>query len=560
MSVERFLQFLNNFGTGRLIALVAVAIGLVGFFLFVTMQFSRQDMSLLYSDLELAESAEITERLRALEVPFETADNGRAILVPGDRVGDLRIQMAGDGLSGRIVGYEIFDQSDGFGTTSFEQQINRLRAVEGELARTIQGLDAVRSARVHVVLPERALFSREERNPSASIVLETQGRLSEGQTGAIQFLAASAVPGLEPSFISIVDQNGRLLARGDGEGGAGSMAGLSEKRRELEEYYRLRIEELLGRTVGQSSVRAQVAIELDTNTVTTNEESYDPDSQVARSTQTNESTTVERSPDAGNVSVENTQPDDAAVGTAPVSETETFDETVNYEISRTVRTETKQPGGVSRISAAVVVDGRYVENADGVREYRARSEAELEQLFELVQSAIGYDANRGDVVEVANMQFAAPEFASAEAVEQPFNLFGLQKEDLYRFVEMILYAVVSVLVLLLVVRPLVGRLIAAIPDAPPVDRQRLPGQMTPALEGPDSQYLAQIEQRAASGDEDAVQQLERLQSGPANNTANINVDQVENRLKESSLKKVGEIVKSHPDEAAAIVRSWLYAE
>ena len=223
VSVERFFQFLNNFGTGRLIALAAVAIGLVGFFLFVTMQFSRQDMSLLYSDLELAESAEIIERLQALDVSFPTTDNGRAILVPGDRVGDLRIQMAGEGLSGRIVGYEIFDQSDGFGTTSFEQQINRVRAVEGELARTIQGLDTVRSARVHIVMPERALFSREERNPTGSIVLETRGRLSEGQTGAIQFLVASAVPGLEPSFISIVDQDGRLLARGDGESGAGSL-------------------------------------------------------------------------------------------------------------------------------------------------------------------------------------------------------------------------------------------------------------------------------------------------------------------------------------------------
>ncbi len=558
--MERFLQFLNNFGTGRLVALAAVVIGLVGFFLFVTMQFSEQDMSLLYSDLELSESAEIVERLQALDVPFQTTDNGQAILVPADRVGDLRIQMAGEGLSGRIVGYEIFDRNDGFGTTSFEQQINRLRAVEGELARTIQGLETVRSARVHIVLPERALFSREERNPTASIVLETRGRLSEGQTGAIQFLVSSAVPGLEPSFISIVDQDGRLLARGDGEAGSGSMAGLSEKRRELEEYYRRRIEDLLGRTVGQSSVRAQVAIELDTNAVTTNQETYDPESQVARSTRTNESTSVDRTPGAGNVSVENTQPDDAEAGGEEVSQTETFDETINYEISRTVRTEVKEPGGISRISAAVVVDGRYVESAEGAREYQARSEAELEQLSELVRSAIGYDANRGDQVEVANMQFAEPDFASIESAEPPFNVLGLEKDDLYKFVEMILYAVVSVLVLLLVVRPLVGRLIAAIPEAPPADQQRLSGQMTPALEGPDGQYLAQIEQRAASGDEEAVQQLERLRSGGSGNGANINVDQVENRLKESSLKKVGEIVGAHPDEAAAIVRSWLYAE
>ena len=568
--MSRLFQLLASFGTARLIAMAAVTAGLIAFFLFVTMRLTEPQMSLLYGDLDIADSGRIVEHLQALNVPYKIADGGRTILAPADRVNELRVTLAGEGLGGSIVGYEIFDRSEGLGTTSFVQNINRLRAIEGELARTIREIRSIEGARVHIVLPERALFAREEHKPSASIILRTKGGLSQSQVAAIQYLVASAVPDLSPQNISIVDQNGTLLARS----GAGSddasgviMSSLDDKRRQLEDYYRSRVEALLAKTVGPGHVRAQVAVELDMTAVTTNQETYDPDSQVARSTRTIEETSSEGGDAAeGTVSVANNLPDAGgsnAGGGSVVSQTQKTEETTNYEISRTVRTEVKERGEIERLTVAVVVDGTYSEAADGTRTYQPRSKEELEQMATLVRSAIGYDADRGDVVEVANMRFAEPELPDTGEGEA-FSLFGLNKSDLYALAEMALLGIVSIFVLLLVVRPLVNRLIAAIPEAAPAGAAQLAGpQAQAALAGPAVEVPPEIEEAAARGDPQAIEALNQARASAVPATrpeSDINLNQVDSELKESSVKKVGEIVRNHPEEAAAIIRSWLYAE
>jgi len=555
--VSRVLQLLASFGTARLIAMGAVVAGLIAFFLFVSTRISDSDMRLLYSDLELDESGRIVEQLDSMDVPYRVADGGSTILAPADRVNELRVNLAGEGLGGNIVGYELFDDSDGLGTTNFVQNINRLRAIEGELARTIREVNTIDSARVHVVMPERELFQEEEREPSASIVLNTKTSLNQSQVSAIQFMVSSAIQGLSPRGISIVDQNGTLLAQGGGgEGGNAMMLGsLSEKRRQMESYYRNQIEQLLAKTIGPGRVRAQVSVELDESAVTTSEESFDPASQVARSEHLVEETSVDSSGAPENVSVDTNLPDaqgeGGGGGEASASRSERIDETINYEISRTTRSVTREPGALERLSVAVMVDGRYSEGADGERVYEERSEGELEQIAALVRSAVGFDANRGDSVEVANMRFTEPETPDIDRPE-PFRLFGLTKQDLYSLLELALFGVVSLLVLLLVVRPLVNRLIAAIPQAAPAGAgqgQLTGGQGQPALTGPES----------SARDTQAIED----QSGrnlPSNEGSNIDVDQVDTRLRESSVKKVGEIVQSHPEEAAAILRSWMYAD
>ncbi|MFQ5347433.1 MAG: flagellar basal-body MS-ring/collar protein FliF, partial [Rhodothalassiaceae bacterium] len=523
---------------------------------------------LLYGDLDVADSGRIVEHLKALNVPYKIADNGRTILAPADRINELRVTLASEGLGGNIVGYEIFDRSEGLGTTSFVQNINRLRAIEGELARTIREIRSVEAARVHVVMPERALFARGERKPSASIILRTKGALSQSQVAAIQYLVASAVPDLSPHNISIVDQNGTLLARSGGDGGdsaATMISSLDEKRRQLEDYYRTRIEELLAKTVGAGHVRAQVAVELDMKSVTTNEETFDPDSQVARSTRTVEETSTDRgSAGAGAVSVANNLPGAADTGGGgEISQTQRTEETTNFEISHTTRTEVKERGEIERLTVAVVVDGTYSETADGTRTYQPRSDDELEQMAALVRSAVGYDANRGDVVEVANMRFSEPDLPDI-AESEPFSLFGLNKSDLYALAEMALLGIVSIFVLLLVVRPLVNRLIAAIPEAVPAGAGQLAGPGAQgALAAPEVEIPPEIEEAAARGDPEAIEALNQARTAaiPAQRRdSNIDLGQVDSELKESSVKKVGEIVASHPEEATAIIRSWLYAE
>ncbi|GAK33064.1 flagellar M-ring protein [Iodidimonas nitroreducens] len=566
--MNRLIQLLASFGAVRLLGMGVVAAGLIGFFMFISLRLSAPDMSLLFSNLEMSESGQIVEQLKAQGVPYQVTDGGKTILAPANQISELRVQLAAEGLGGAIMGYEIFDQANGLGTTSFVQNINLVRAIEGELARTIREIRAIDSARVHIVMPERALFSREQRTPTASIVLRTRQGLGQNQVMAIQSLVAAAVPGLSPGNISIVDQSGTLLASGDGAMGSGFGGGLDDKRRQMEEQLRNRVETLLEETVGVGRVRAQVSVELDMNAMVTNEEIYDPESQVARSTRSIEENSSDRDGAPQNVTVGNNLPAAEAGGGegggegGSLSQSNKTDETVNFEISRTVRTLTRDSGEVERISVAVVVDGTYVENADGARIYQERAPAQIEQLTTLVRSAIGYDANRGDIVEVVNLPFVQPEPVGTDGTEE-FSLYGLGKDDLYGLLEILLLGIVSLLVLLLVVRPLVNRLILAIPDGANGAANYLEaGEARMALAGPD--ITPEMEEAAANGDPAAIEAINRSraqqQALPAPQSQEVDVSQVDHRIKEATVKKVGNIVRAHPEEAAAIIRSWLYAE
>src|SRR6266404_6997686 len=196
-------------------AMIAVTTALIGFFAFVIMRVTTPQMTTLFTDLSFEDSSGIIKDLERQAIPFELRNDGAIIMVPKDKVTRLRMKLAEGGLpKGGGVGYEIFDKSDALGTTSFVQNINHLRALEGELARTIRAIDRVQAARVHLVMPERPLFSRDKIEPSASIALKVRGALEAQQVRAIRHLVASAVNGLKPQHVSIVDESGRLLADG----------------------------------------------------------------------------------------------------------------------------------------------------------------------------------------------------------------------------------------------------------------------------------------------------------------------------------------------------------
>jgi flagellar M-ring protein FliF len=230
--VNSFTQFLNRLGLARVAAMGVVAVMLLGFFAFLVLRASSPSMAPLYTGLSLEDSAAITKELQTMNVPFELRGDGDSILVPRDQVASTRMALAGDGLPNRgQVGYEIFDQQNTLGATSFVQNINNVRALEGELARTITSINRIKAARVHLVLPEHALFSREQKNPTASIVLSVRGELSAGEIRAVQHLVASAVEGLTPDRVAIVDDSGQLLASGGGEDGTAAVAAEADERR-----------------------------------------------------------------------------------------------------------------------------------------------------------------------------------------------------------------------------------------------------------------------------------------------------------------------------------------
>jgi flagellar M-ring protein FliF len=557
------VETLRNLGTTRLIVTAGVVVTLLGLFFFLATRLTTPTMALLYSDLSMADSGRIVQKLEAMQVPHELAGNGSSILVPADQVARLRMAIAQEGLpSGGNMGYEIFDRSESLGTSSFVLNINHLRALEGELARTIGSLNYVKSARVHLALPKRELFTRDQQDPTASVVLQMNGgrRIDKGEIQAIQNLVAAAVPRLKPNHISIVDGQGTLLARAreDGTGVEGSGTSTEEIKSTYEARAARTIEEMLERVVGPGRVRAEVNADMDFDRISTTSETFDPDGQVVRSTQNVEETSKSRDADTQNntVSVASNIPAPLSQGNPPApsstpgasSQSNRTEETVNYEISRTTKTHVRESGVVKRITVAVVVDGTYGEaGSDGQRTYKPRSAEELDQLSKLVKSAVGYDETRGDKVELVNLRFNQ----GADLMDDPARpLFGLDKNDYIRIAELATIGIVAILVILLVVRPLMKRLLESIPNAIASSKNLLEESVAaarPAL--PPAIGTAALVAAAGGG-----------LGGNALSEASIDIDQVEGRVRESSLKKISEIVDKHPDEAVNIIRNWMYRE
>lgn len=532
-----------------------VGVLLIGFFIFLAGRVTTSQMSLLYGDLDLKDSGQIVTELESRNIPFEIRANGAQIYVATDEVQRARVALAQEGLPiGGSLGYEIFDRGGSLGTTSFVQNINLVRALEGELARTIRSFSQVNSARVHLVLPRRELFSRNVQKPTASIVVGTRGpgALERGQVQAIQHLVAAAVPGLTVGRISIIDQNGALLARGrDDEEGVLSDSDSEEFRAGVETRLRTSIERLLERTVGFGNVRAEVAADIDFDRVTESAEIYDPDGQVVRSTQTIEDSAVSTDRDGqAPVTVAGNLPNAAAEtdGTTSSTRNTRTEETVNFEISRTTTTKVYETAIIERLTVAVLVDGSYETNAEGEKVYLPRTEDELQQLGALVRSTIGFDESRGDTVEIINMQFAVEEIP--EEITKS-ALFGLQKEDFFEIAEFILIAIVAVLVILLVLRPLVARAVSM-----------MAASASAAAEAAQQMQLESSEAAAAAAALAAPEaaSMPRRETASAEIDSMIDISAVEGQVRASSVTKIGEIIDKHPDEALSILRTWLYQE
>ncbi len=485
-----------------------------------------------------------------MEVNYRLGLDGGQIFVPGDRVARVRVAMAEEGLpSGGSIGYEIFDRSEGLGTTRFVQNINHLRALEGELARTIRSIGRIKNARVHLVLPRRALFTRDRQEPTASIVIAMLGsqRLERQQVLAVQYLVAAAIPNLKPANVSIIDSKGRLLARGVADDDIGSTASMAEEMRiGFEKRMSATIEGMLERSVGPGNVRAHVSAEMDFDRITENVELFDPDGQVVRSTQSIEE-------ESGSLDGQGLPP--VTVGgnlpdvnlpegneSANQSNASRIEETVNYEISRTVKTHVRETGVVRRLSVAVLINGKMVEGADGAKTYEPRTQEELDQFATLVRSATGFDEERGDKIEIINMPFV--DLSEEIAGEPDDGFLSFAQTHLTRVAELLVLGVVAVLVLLLVVRPLVGRIVE---DRPDEGAPKLPGASArAALAAPP----VQREPEDPSSSELMAEDIEQM----------IDLNKVEGRVRASSVRKIGEIVDKHPNEAVAIIRNWLYQE
>jgi len=545
--VDSFSETIKQLGVARLGIMGAIIVGMLLFFTFVSFRVSAPDMALLYSDLSNMDSSAVAAKLEETEIPYRISPDGTRVEVPQDSVGRARMLLAQEGLpNGGSLGYELFDEQSGFGTTNFVQNVNQVRALEGELARTIGSLENIRSARVHLVLPQRELFSRESRQSSASVFLGLRPgvNIASEQISSIQSLVASAVPELNVSNVSIVDNTGKLLARG-GEDAGTLMSGKAEERRlGYESRLTQKIEDQVSRIVGFGNVRATVTAEMNFDRISTNEELYDPEGQVIRSSQVTEENNTERENNAeDNVSVENQLPGvggDLLLDTGPSLESNRIEEVTNFEISRTVRSTVREVGEIQRMSVAVLVDGRYIEDANGNKTYEPRSEQEIQQITALVRSAAGYDESRGDTLEVVNMQFADI-VVEEEFVDERF-LFGFEKSDLIDIAEILTISIMIILVVLLILQPMVGRLLES--ERPSKNDDEIERELLAAA-APTAALAAPRE-----AGENEIPEEDSL----------INIQGVEGKVKASSIKKVEEIVENYPNEAVSVIRSWMTQE
>ncbi|MGB3024862.1 flagellar basal-body MS-ring/collar protein FliF [Paradevosia shaoguanensis] len=537
--MDNLSQFLNRLGMARVAAMGVVAVLMLGFFAFLVMRASSPQLAPLYSGLSLEDSSAIVRELQTMGTPYELRGDGETIMIPRDQITTVRMNLAGNGLPARgQVGYEIFDQQNTLGATSFVQNINNVRALEGELARTISSLARIKSARVHLVLPERELFRRERKDPTASIVVSVRGELSNGEIRAIQHLVGSAIEGLNPNKVSIIDDSGRLLASGAVDGVDGLLTAEAQDRVvSLEERYRTRVEDMLANVLGAGRSRVQVSAELNLDRSTKTSERFDPDGQVVRSTQTrdNANSSNNGQTDAG-VSVANELPGTTAnggTGTNSTEQQQATEETTNYEISKTTETAITEAGGIKKLSVAVVVDGRYSTDTTGNSVYAPRDQTEIDQIKSLVRSAIGFDEARGDQVEVVNMQFAERPEAQGPGTDGP-GLFDFTRDDLINWAQMGVTLIISLALVFFVMRPLVKRVLA------PEDR-------APLALPPSAEVEAGLP---------AVPDLPE-EANPPTAAPWVNGAKAMGEAQLETLKSVGQLVDENPKQAALIVRDWL---
>lgn len=519
---------------------------------------TQPNYAVLFADLKPADAQSIVEKLKTANVPYSLANSGTTVLVPGERVSELRLQMAGEGtLSGGHVGFDLFDKTS-FGATDFAQQVNYRRAIEGELAKTVEGMDEVESARVHITPKKESVFADKEDSAKASIMVRVKQNkeLSKERTDSIVSLVASSIEGLDPSGISVMDTSGRLLvAAGRGRDGSTGDAGAFREQLEAKQKFEIenatRIVALLEPVVGENRVRADVAADIDFSKIEQSEEKYNPQSQVVRSQQTsaearNSGTGAPAAVVGARSNNPATQPTPLPVGVATTSSTsgdQRNTSTVNYEIDKTIKKTIGGGGRVNRMTVSVVVDHKSVGGVEV-----ARTSDEVKQIQDLVSAAVGIDPARGDSVVVQTMPFSKPEVEAPGTV----SFIDKNKQFIPTLIKYGALLLVAILLLMFVIRPARKALRAAAYNA---EQQRLLPEGAEQIERRRSAagYPKQLEgENAAYSQMLTVSELEAEMNAGGPGTTNRETDRVE-----TIRKQIASQTLSDTETVVSTMRGWL---
>lgn len=419
----------NSLSTGKKAGFIIFMILGLSAFLGVVYFSSRPQFRLMYSNLPADDLSAIVGKLRDDKIPYRIGAGGDSVSIPEKAFYEVKMNLAASGLpKGGSIGFELFDQKT-MGMTQFQQRVYFLRAVQGELERTINQLAAVESTRVHLVMPKKTLFKEDRKEPTASVIVKfkTNARLSADEVEGITFLIAGSVEGMDPKSVTLLDSRGRLLSkRATGEAAGPVSSAMIDYRRRLETGLESQITELIGRIVGPDKVAATVTAMLDFRQVSKVKEVYDPDNQVARSEQVRDEKTEgsEQSSSAAPGIEANLPGGAGGGGGSSTNQTTKKNETINYEIGKTISHITEPVGEIKKLSIAVLVDGTYVisegEEGQEIRTYRERSAEEMSKITSLIKNAVGYSETRGDALVVENIPFL-PVFEAPSAPVSAFD-------------------------------------------------------------------------------------------------------------------------------------------
>jgi len=530
--VGNILGNLRALPGGRLIALAGAGLAVLFALGFLVMRMAAPPMVPLFSGLEPEAAGAVLQRLDQMGVAYQVQGDS-VILAPSDQVARLRMTLAGAGLpSGGPVGYEILDESQGLGMTRFQEDIRYLRALEGELARSIRTLNGVSNARVHLVLAKREPFAREAPQPTASVLIVMRGAATLGreQVMAIQYLVAQAVAQLKPQAVSVIDQQGNLLAGASDDGQNPSVAKSDDARAAFEARLERSIEEMLAPHLGPDKVRVTVSADVDFDHKVEREQTFDPNGQVVRSTQTSSQSDTSSSGDSANVvGVQQNLPQQAAPNTGGGSKSSDTsqhkDETVNYEISSKTLETIHESGAVKKLSVAVVIDGTTKTDANGQSVYEPRKPEELTEIERAVKAAIGFDEKRGDKVEVVNLPFASAAIVGGD-MPSP-GIMDFLGRNAMTLVQWLSLAIVGIVLSLFVLRPLITNLLKPAPLPPLADDSRNGHAGTgSAISGPGAAEMLAAPEGA-------------------------------NRAIPLPQQRIGQIVSGQPENAAGVIKGWI---
>ncbi len=533
-SLANLVQRFNELPSTRKLALLVSLAAAIALFVGLLIWAKTPEYRVLFSNLAERDGGAVIASLQQMNVPYKMAEGGTAILVPADQVYDLRFKLAAQGLpKGGAVGFELMDTAR-LGMTQFQEHVAYQRALEGELARSIQSLSPVESARVHLAIPKPSVFIRDKQSPSASVLVNLHpGRaLDAAQVSAIVHLVSSSVPELTPASVTVVDQAGNLLtARAGALAPQGLNASQLDYLREVEAYYARRVEAIVAPIVGEGNVKAEVRADLDFSESEFTSESYKPnpapDAQSVRSRQSREETSRDGAAAGVPGALSNQPPGPAAAPLAAPAgaangapgpggaQSSRREDTVNYELDKTIRHVRESLGRVKRLSVAVVVNYR---KQAGDQPAKPLAPEELQQVSALVREAMGYSQERGDTVNVVNAAFSEirPEAAEVPIWKDPENV-AFAKELLKNLLVfgLAFYLVFGVL------RPLLRDLLKPVPQA------------APAAEMPAEAALSAFEAR---------------------------MEELSRKGYEDQLREIRDFAKQNPKAAADIIKEWMAKE